>query len=177
MENPPLPQNPTPSRYQWSYQGVDFDFYRLCDILGVTHHAHAHALKKVIRAGRSVKPLVQDIDEAISALQRWREMVYEDEQWENKPQKQKTPVDFKDLPFGRSFYCEDCALVLQQPQLIEHLALVHLVPEDRMTVPTIPTGNIDYTNFGVSLWKMSFRGADRDHPFQMWDKEPNYSPS
>lgn len=71
--------NPTPSRYQWSYQGVSFDFYRLCEILGITHHAQAHALKKVIRAGQSVKPLVQDIDESIACLQRWREMVVEDE--------------------------------------------------------------------------------------------------
>ncbi len=70
--------SPTPSRYQWSYKGASFDFYRLCEILGVAHHAQAHALKKVIRAGRSVKGLEQDIDEAIAALKRWKEMVLED---------------------------------------------------------------------------------------------------
>lgn len=68
----------TPPRYQWSYQGVSFDFYRLCEILGIKNHAQTHALKKVIRAGQSVKPLVQDIDEAIACLQRWREMAVED---------------------------------------------------------------------------------------------------
>lgn len=74
MSNP----SPTPSRYQWTFKGISFDFYRLCEILGITHHAQAHALKKVIRAGRSVKPVVQDIDEAIDSLRRWREMVVED---------------------------------------------------------------------------------------------------
>lgn len=69
---------PTPARYQWSYKGVSFDFYRLCEILGVTHHAQAHALKKVIRAGRSVKSLEQDIEEAIACLERWKGMVLED---------------------------------------------------------------------------------------------------
>ena len=71
--------DPTPSRYQWTYGGVSFDFYRLCEVLGIQHHAQAHALKKVIRAGRSVKSVVQDIDESIACLQRWREMVVEDE--------------------------------------------------------------------------------------------------
>lgn len=70
--------DPTPSRYQWSYQGVEFDFYRLCEILGIEHHAQAHALKKVIRAGRSVKSLEQDIDEAVACLVRWKEMILED---------------------------------------------------------------------------------------------------
>ncbi len=70
--------NPTPDRYRWSYNGVTFDFYRLCEILGITLHAQAHALKKVIRAGRSIKPVLQDIDETIAALQRWKEMIGED---------------------------------------------------------------------------------------------------
>ena len=77
---PPRPVPPTPSRYSWVFRGVAFDFYRLCEILGITHHAQAHALKKVIRAGRSVKPLTKDIDEAIDSLRRWREMVMEDDQ-------------------------------------------------------------------------------------------------
>ena len=69
---------PTPARYQWTWQGASFDFYRLCEILGITHHAQAHALKKIIRAGRSVKTLDQDIDETIAALLRWRQMMAED---------------------------------------------------------------------------------------------------
>lgn len=76
--------DPTPLRYQWSYQwsykGVEFDFYRLCEILGIKHHAQAHALKKVIRAGRSVKSLETDIDEAVACLVRWKEMILEDKE-------------------------------------------------------------------------------------------------
>lgn len=69
--------SPTPSRYRWTYEGVTFDFYRLCEILDIGHHAQAHALKKVIRAGRGGKTLLQDIDEAIDAMRRFREMAAE----------------------------------------------------------------------------------------------------
>jgi hypothetical protein len=71
---------PTPERYLWKWKGVTFDFYRLCEILGICHHAQAHALKKLIRAGRSVKSIDQDIDETIDALRRWQEMLTEDRQ-------------------------------------------------------------------------------------------------
>lgn len=71
---------PTPDRYRWTWKGVTFDFYRLCEILGIRHHAQAHALKKLIRAGRSVKSIDQDIDETIDALLRWKEMLTEDRQ-------------------------------------------------------------------------------------------------
>lgn len=74
-----MTENPTPSRYQWSFRGVHFDFYRLCQILGIAHPAQSHALKKVIRAGRSIKSTAQDIDEAIDCLNRWKEMLVEDE--------------------------------------------------------------------------------------------------
>jgi len=72
--------NPTPSRYQFEFQGARFDVYRLTEIVGITHHAQAHAFKKIIRAGQSEKPLVQDIDEAIQAMQRWKQMVVEDQE-------------------------------------------------------------------------------------------------
>mgnify|MGYP007089707624 FL=1 len=36
-------------------------------------------MKKIIRAGKSIKPIKQDIDEAIAALQRWKEMIIENE--------------------------------------------------------------------------------------------------
>jgi len=72
------PEGPTPSRYRWSWNGVNFDFYRLCEILGIKSHPQAHALKKVIRAGQSIKPIEQEIDEAVDSLLRWKEMVIED---------------------------------------------------------------------------------------------------
>lgn len=76
---PSAADGPTPARYKWQWRGVSFDFYRLCEILGVQHHAQAHALKKIIRAGKSIKPLEQDIDETIAALLRWKEMIREDQ--------------------------------------------------------------------------------------------------
>ena len=78
----------TPSRYQWTYRGVSFDFYRLCQITGVTSDPGKHAMKKIIRAGRSVKTLRQDVVEARDALNRWIEMIDEDDA--DQP-KQTTP--------------------------------------------------------------------------------------
>ena len=72
------PDGQTPQRYRWSWKEVTFDFYRLCEILGIAHHAQAHALKKIIRAGQSIKSIEQDIDETIAALLRWKEMLAED---------------------------------------------------------------------------------------------------
>ncbi len=69
---------PTPSRYRWTFKGVTFDFYRLCEIIGVKRGPAQHALKKIIRAGLSIKPIEQEIDEAIDALLRWKEMIQED---------------------------------------------------------------------------------------------------
>lgn len=78
-------QSPTPSRYRWSFKGATFDFYRLLEILRITNHAQAHALKKIVRAGQSVKSKIQDIDEAIACLQRWREMEIENSQTNENP--------------------------------------------------------------------------------------------
>ena len=72
------PHGPTPSRYQFEFQGVHFDVYRLAEILGITHHAHFHGFKKVVRAGRGHKSVKQDIEEAKAALTRWSEMLDED---------------------------------------------------------------------------------------------------
>jgi len=71
-------ENQTQSRYEWTFRGVNFDFYRLCKIIGIDSHPQAHALKKVIGAGQSVQPIEQDIDEAIDCLLRWKEIIKED---------------------------------------------------------------------------------------------------
>ena len=73
----------TPKRYQWSWRGVNFDYYRLCEILDLKSEPQKHAIKKLIRAGRSVKTTKQDIDEAIDALNRWKEMLREDQNSKN----------------------------------------------------------------------------------------------
>lgn len=62
----------------FSYKGITIDPYRIFEIYGITHPAHAHATKKLLRAGRSHKSLSQDIQEAIDSLERWKEMIQED---------------------------------------------------------------------------------------------------
>lgn len=92
MSNTIPTDEPTPARYLWRWRGVTFDFYRLCEILSITHHAQAHALKKIIRAGRSIKTIEQDIDETIASLLRWKQMLEED----------------KNAESSRSFECDEC---------------------------------------------------------------------
>ena len=64
--------------YDYSYRGGKLDPYRILQIYGITNPAQQHAIKKLLRAGRSLKPLTQDIDEVMLTLQRWREMILED---------------------------------------------------------------------------------------------------
>jgi hypothetical protein len=64
--------------YAKSYRNVVLDPYRIIEIYGITHPAQQHALKKLLRAGKSHKNLVQDIQEVIQSLERWIEMIHED---------------------------------------------------------------------------------------------------
>ena len=66
------------AHYRFSFAGVKLDPYRIIQTYGISHPAHQHAIKKLLRAGASVKPLVQDIDEVILSLQRWKEMLVEE---------------------------------------------------------------------------------------------------
>jgi len=65
--------------YNYSYNGMRLDPYRILDIYGITHPAHQHAVKKLLVPGnRGAKALEQDIQEAILSLERWLEMIKED---------------------------------------------------------------------------------------------------
>lgn len=64
--------------YRFMFQGAKLDPYRIFSVYGITHPAQQHAIKKLLRAGQSIKTLDQDIDEAIDTLIRWREMRVED---------------------------------------------------------------------------------------------------
>jgi len=66
------------AHYRYSFRGVALDPYRILDLYGITHPAHQHALKKLLRAGRSIKNQRQDINEVILTLQRWLAMMDED---------------------------------------------------------------------------------------------------
>lgn len=65
--------------YRYSYRQIKLDPYRIIAVYGITHPAHQHALKKLLRAGKSVKSLRQDVREVQDALTRWLEMLDEDE--------------------------------------------------------------------------------------------------
>lgn len=66
------------THYSFDYQGVRVDPYRIFKIYQITDPCQQHALKKLLRAGKSVKSLATDIDEVILTLQRWKAMLAED---------------------------------------------------------------------------------------------------
>ena len=66
------------SYYKYSYKGIKLDPYRILDIYKITCPAQQHAIKKLLRAGNSVKELKQDITEVIDTLKRKLEMLEED---------------------------------------------------------------------------------------------------
>lgn len=67
------------AHYRYHYRGIKVDPYRIFAIYKITHGAHQHVIKKLLRAGKSVKSLKQDIKESIDSLNRWLEMLEEDE--------------------------------------------------------------------------------------------------
>ncbi len=74
-------QNKEPEEYEYykySYKGIKLDPYRILDIYKITCPAQQHAIKKLLRAGNSVKELKQDIAEVIDTLKRKLEMLEED---------------------------------------------------------------------------------------------------
>lgn len=64
--------------YSFTYRGFKIDPYRIFAIYGITEGPQQHAIKKLLRAGKSVKDLEQDVTEVISSLNRWLEMMRED---------------------------------------------------------------------------------------------------
>jgi hypothetical protein len=66
------------NHYSFDYKGIRIDPYRIFRIYQITDPAQQHAIKKLLRAGRSVKSLEQDIDETIATLMRWKQMIAED---------------------------------------------------------------------------------------------------
>jgi hypothetical protein len=66
------------NHYSFDYKGIRIDPYRIFRIYQITDPAQQHAIKKLLRAGRSVKSLEQDIDETIATLTRWKQMIAED---------------------------------------------------------------------------------------------------
>ena len=86
MPRKPQPKTPapeaegiTPKRYNKRINGVKCDPYRILDIYGITHPAHQHAVKKLLRAGHDPHQTIdEDIQEVIDALLRFQEMRQEE---------------------------------------------------------------------------------------------------
>lgn len=70
----------TYNHYKYSYKGIKLDPYRILSVYNITCPAQQHAIKKLLRAGNSVKNLKQDIQEVIDTLQRKLEMLKEDDE-------------------------------------------------------------------------------------------------
>jgi predicted transcriptional regulator len=66
--------------YQYDYKGIRLDPYRILKVYGIVDPAQQHAIKKLLRCGNSIKGLEQDIDEVVETLQRWKQMLAEDEE-------------------------------------------------------------------------------------------------
>ena len=74
-------ENPSADKhYRFVYKKIKMDPYRILDIYGITSSAQQHAIKKLLRAGKSVKTLEQDIKEVQLTLTRWLEMIEEDKE-------------------------------------------------------------------------------------------------
>lgn len=87
--------------YNITYKNVKIDPYRILKEYDITHPAQAHAIKKLLRCGKSHKDLSTDIQECIDTLVRWRQMLEEDGL--------NNEVNAKDLM--KDWKCEKCGIV------------------------------------------------------------------
>jgi hypothetical protein len=65
--------------YRYSYKGIKLDPYRVCLLYNVGGGPREHILKKCLRGTTKGHTERQVIDEIQSCLDRWKEMVAEDE--------------------------------------------------------------------------------------------------
>lgn len=73
-------ENDTGSHYRFVYRGIKLDPARIVQIYGCDNLMAGTIVKKALCAGgRGRKSLIEDIDDIITAAQRWKEMVLEDE--------------------------------------------------------------------------------------------------
>lgn len=81
-----------PDKYNKEYKGHKIDPYRIAKMYGIEHPCQFHVIKKLLRAGWSEKTTLQEIEDCIATLYRWKEMMIEDfefksdtvSQWEAK---------------------------------------------------------------------------------------------
>ena len=73
---------PTPSYYKKIFQGVKVDPYRVCKLYGIQGGPREHATKKLLRGldkDNGINTELDLINEIRGQLDRWEEMIKEDE--------------------------------------------------------------------------------------------------
>jgi hypothetical protein len=70
--------NMTPQYYGATIGDEKADPYRILCAYQISHPCQQHAIKKLLRAGKSSKQLERDVQEVIDTLLRWQEMMLED---------------------------------------------------------------------------------------------------
>jgi hypothetical protein len=74
----------TPRNHSHYFKSVEhlkhIDVYRILGLYNVTNPCIQHAIKKLLVAGErgAGKDLIQDVQEAIDSLERWKRMLKED---------------------------------------------------------------------------------------------------
>lgn len=77
MEGEPQPDDLS-KHYSYDFKGIRIDPYRILKEYGISDPCQQHAIKKLLRCGKSIKTTEQDIAEVIQTLQRWQEMIKEE---------------------------------------------------------------------------------------------------
>ncbi len=99
IEEIPVAKPDAGAHYRFQYKGINLDPFRISAIYGITNFAQLTVLKKVLCAGnRGYKDTVQDIDDCICALERWKEMLAEDASNLGTGCKRETINGINDLP-------------------------------------------------------------------------------
>lgn len=81
-----MPKEDKGAHYRYSYHGIKLDPARIIQIYNANKNAMQGAIiKKALCAGdRGKKSLLEDIDDIICAAERWKEMINEDEEVNEK---------------------------------------------------------------------------------------------
>jgi hypothetical protein len=75
----------TGKHYRYTYAGVKLDPARIAKVYGINNILQGSILKKVLCAGdRGHNETIDDINDIICAAERWKEMILEDKELENK---------------------------------------------------------------------------------------------
>lgn len=71
--------------YNVPFAGAKLDPYRVIELFRISHPAIQQAIKKLLRCGGKHKTTAQDVEDAITSLQRWQEMEEENRKLQHQP--------------------------------------------------------------------------------------------